>query len=167
MELMEKFDNKRRPLNKLGERYHDVKDEYVQGVHVWIMNSKKELLVQRRNPNKRVHPNVWSTTGGGVDAGETTLSTAIRECQEELGISLNEDELELLMSYRRSYDFVDIYLAKKDVDIKDVVIQEEEVAEAKWVSIEEFENMIKEKKTSENVELYFSFFKELIKKTEN
>ena len=166
MELMEKFDNKRRPLNKLGERYHDVKDEYVQGVHVWIMNGKKELLIQRRNPNKRVHPNVWSIAGGGVDAGETTLSTAIRECQEELGIDLKVDELELLMSYRRSYDFVDIYLAKKDVDIKDVVIQEEEVSEVKWASFEELEELIKTKKTSENVELYFSFFKELVKKLE-
>ena len=43
MELMDKFDNKRRSLNKVGERYHEEKDEYVQGVHVWIINSKKEL----------------------------------------------------------------------------------------------------------------------------
>jgi len=162
MELMEKFDNKRKPLNKVGERYHEEKDEYVQGVHVWIMNSKNELLIQRRNPNKRIHPNLWSTTGGGTDLGETTLETAIRECKEELGVDIKNDEIELLLSYRRSYDFIDIWLVKKDIDIKDVVIQEEEVSEVKWISFEDFEKLIENNETSENVKLYFSFFKELV-----
>ena len=53
MELMDKFDNKRRALNKVGERYHEEKDEYVQGVHVWIINSKKELLIQKKMSYKK------------------------------------------------------------------------------------------------------------------
>ena len=128
------------------------------------MNSKNELLIQKRNPNKRIHPNLWSTTGGGTDLGETTSETAIRECKEELGVDIKHDEIELLLSYRRSYDFIDIWLVKKDIDIKDVVVQEEEVSEVKWISIEDFEKMIENNETSENVKLYFGFFKELVNK---
>ena len=162
MELMDKFDNKRRSLNKVGERYHEEKDEYVQWVHVWIINSNKELLIQKRCPTKKIHPNIWSTTGGGVDAGETTLDTAIRECKEELGVDITYDEIELIMSYRRSYDVVDIWLVRNDIDIKDIVIQEEEVSEVKWASFEEIEELINNNKTSENVKTYFYLFKDLV-----
>ena len=162
MELMEKFDNKRRPLNKLGERYHDVKDEYVQGVHVWIMNSKNEFLIQKRSKFKRLYPNLWSITSGGTDAGETTVETAYREVKEELGIEIRPEELELMMTYKRNHDFVDVYLAKKDIDLNDIVMQKEEVAEVKWVSSEELENLIKEEKTPKSLQAYFGFLKSLI-----
>lgn len=66
------------------------------------------------------------------------------------------------MSYRRSYDFVDIWLVRKDIDIKDIVIQEEEVSEVKWASFEEIEELINNNKTSENVKTYFYLFKELV-----
>ena len=66
------------------------------------------------------------------------------------------------MSYRRNYDFLDIWLVRKDIDIKDVVVQEEEVSEVKWVTFEEFENIIKDNKTSKNVKTYLSFFKNLV-----
>ena len=66
------------------------------------------------------------------------------------------------MSYRRSYDFVDIWLVRKDIDIKDIVIQEEEVSEVKWASFEEIEELINNNKTSENVKTYFYLFKDLV-----
>ena len=66
------------------------------------------------------------------------------------------------MSYRRSYDFVDIWLVRKDIDIKDIVIQEEEVSEVKWASFEEIEELMKNNKTSENVKTYFYLFKDLV-----
>ena len=34
MEIVDKFDNKRLPLNKTSERYADIKGEYAQVVHV-------------------------------------------------------------------------------------------------------------------------------------
>ena len=44
MEMVDKFDNKRRPLNKTTERHEKIEGEYRQSVHTWIQNSKGEFL---------------------------------------------------------------------------------------------------------------------------
>ncbi|MBQ7410470.1 MAG: NUDIX domain-containing protein [Clostridia bacterium] len=162
MEFVEMFDNKRKALGKVTERYNYVEGEYSQGAHVWITNSKGELLIQKRTPTKKLYPNLWSITSGGTDTGETTLETAFREVKEELGITLKPEELELMMSYKRNHDFVDVYLAKKDINLEDIVMQEEEVAEVKWVKPEELEELIKENQTPKSLEMYFGFLRELI-----
>ena len=131
--------------------------EYSQGSHVWIMNSKGELLIQKRSKEKRLYPNLWSITSGGTDFEELTLDTAYREVKEELGI-----ELELMMSYKRNHDFVDVYLARKDIKLEEITMQKEEVTEVKWVSKEELENLIKEKQTPQSIQIYFEFLKSLI-----
>ena len=90
MELVDKLNNKRQSLNKTAERQEKVDGEYRQSVHTWIMNSKGEFLIQKRSSNKKNFPNMWSQTGGAVDAGETTLQAALRECKEELNIDLQD-----------------------------------------------------------------------------
>jgi 8-oxo-dGTP pyrophosphatase MutT (NUDIX family) len=162
MEFVDMFDNKRKSLNKKLERYTHVEGEYAQGSHVWIMNSKGELLIQKRTPTKRLYPNLWSITSGGTDSGETTLDTAYREVKEELGIELKPEELELVMSYKRNHDFVDVWLARKDIKLEEITMQKEEVAEVKWVTEEELENLIKEEKTPKSLQTYFGFLKSLI-----
>ncbi len=162
MEFVEMFDNKRKALNKTTERYNYIKGEYSQGSHVWIMNSKGELLIQKRTPTKRLYPNLWSITSGGTDEGETTLDTAYREVKEELGIELKPEELELMMSYKRNHDFVDVWLARKDIKLDEIVMQKEEVADVKWVSQEELEKLIKEEQTPKSLQIYFGFLKNLI-----
>ena len=67
-----------------------------------------------------------------------------------------------MMSYKRNHDFVDVYLAKKDINLEDIVMQEEEVAEVKWVKPEELEELIKENQTPKSLEMYFGFLRELI-----
>lgn len=162
MEFVEMFDNKRKSLNKKVERYTHIEGEYSQGAHVWIINSKGELLIQKRTPTKKLYPNLWSITSGGTDTGETTLETAFREVKEELGITLKPEELELMMSYKRNHDFVDVYLARKDIKLEDIVMQEEEVAEVRWVKPEELEELIKENQTPKSLEMYFGFLRKLI-----
>lgn len=162
MEFVEMFDNKRKPLSKTVERYTHIPGEYSQGSHVWIMNSKGELLIQKRTPTKKLYPNLWSITSGGTDVGETTLDTAYREVKEELGINLKPEELELMMSYKRNHDFVDVYLARKDIELEEITMQKEEVADVKWVSKEELENLIKKEQTPKSLQIYFEFLKKLI-----
>ena len=163
VELAEIYDNKRRPLNKTSERYSMNKGEYALVVHVWIMNKKGELLLQKRSENKKVYPGKWSVTGGGNELNETTLQTAIRECKEEIGIDLDVDKLELMLTVKREKVFVDVWLLKQDIDINSIIMQKDEVAEVRWVTLEEIRNMINGGKTSPSIEIYFNTLENLIK----
>lgn len=162
MEIVDKFDNKRRPLHKTSERHDKVDGEYRQSVHTWIQNSKGEFLIQKRTPNKKFFPNMWSQTGGGVDTGETSLQAALRECKEELGIDINPNNMELILSFKRKYDFVDVWLVKQDIDISELVLQEDEVADVKWATIDEIKDLMNSGKLAKSIEVYFNMFIELL-----
>ena len=162
MEMVDKLNNKRQSLNKTTERSEKIDGEYRQSVHTWIMNSNGEFLFQKRTPNKRTFPNKWSQTGGGVDEGETTLEAALRECSEELGISINPDNMELILSFKRKYDFVDVWLVKQDLKIEDLVLQEDEVSEVKWATIDEIRNLMKTVELAASINIYFDMFLNLL-----
>lgn len=162
MEMVDKLDNKRQMLNRTTERSEKIGGEYRQSVHTWIMNSKGEFLIQKRSPNKKFFPNMWSQTGGGVDEGETTLQAALRECKEELGITIDLSNIELILSFKRKFDFVDVWLVKQDIDISNIVLQEEEVSEVKWSSIDEIRGLMKTDKLAKSIEIYFDMFINLI-----
>ena len=162
MEIVDKLDNKRQMLNRTTERSEKTNGEYRQSVHTWIMNSKGEFLIQKRSPNKKFFPNMWSQTGGGVDEGETTLQAALRECKEELGITIDLSNIELILSFKRKFDFVDVWLVKQDIDISNIVLQEEEVSEVKWSSIDEIRELMKTDKLAKSIEIYFDMFINLI-----
>lgn len=162
MEMVDKLDNKRQMLNRITERSEKIEGEYRQSVHTWIMNSKGEFLIQKRSPNKKTFPNMWSQTGGGVDEGETTLQATLRECNEELGISIDLNNIELILSFKRKFDFVDVWLVKQDIDISDIVLQEDEVSDVKWASIDEIRELMKAEKLAKSIEIYFDMFINLI-----
>ena len=56
-----------------------------RAVHIWILNSAGELLLQRRTATKDQFPDCYTSSASGhVDAGEDYETAAIRELQEEL-----------------------------------------------------------------------------------
>ena len=162
MEMVDKLNNKRQMLNKIAERHEDIDGEYRQSVHTWIQNSKGEFLIQKRTPNKKNFPNMWSQTGGGVDKGEITLQAALRECKEELGIDINPDNIELILSFKRKYDFVDVWLVKQDIDISKLVLQKDEVADVKWATVDEIRNLMKSGELAKSIDIYFDMFINLL-----
>ena len=115
--------------------------EYYVCCEVWITNSNGEMLMTRRHPAKKAG-GLWEFSGGGVLAGETTKQAAVREVREELGLAVAESELNLLTVYRSRNYFMDIFTAKRDVELSALHLQPEEVTDAKWVSGEEVEGMI-------------------------
>ena len=56
MEIVDKFDKKRQPLNKTTERYDYIDGEYKQSMHVWIVNDEGKFLFQKRTENKKSFP---------------------------------------------------------------------------------------------------------------
>lgn len=58
-----------------------------RAVVVFLVNSKNQVLLQRRSPLKKKWPNLLDVSAGGhSNAGEFGFETAIRETFEELGV---------------------------------------------------------------------------------
>lgn len=115
---------------------------YHRVVEIFTMNSKGELLITKRAPEKKPYPNMWEITGGAVVAGEDSLDAARRELREETGIEVANRELTLILTHKGNSAFVDIYIAHKDIPAEKLTMQPGETSAAKWVKLSEFERMI-------------------------
>jgi 16S rRNA (adenine1518-N6/adenine1519-N6)-dimethyltransferase len=59
-----------------------------RAVHIWLWNSRGELLIHRRSLLKDEYPGCWTSSASGhVDAGEDYETAAHRELREELQLS--------------------------------------------------------------------------------
>lgn len=124
-----------------------------KAVAVYIINSKNQILLQRRSANKRLWPNMLDVTAGGhVLAGEFGFEAIIREAKEELGIELNKNEITFLgasISKQSEKDIInnhfnEYYIVRKDLDETKLKLQKEEVSEIKWIDKEEIIERIKD-----------------------
>lgn len=117
--------------------------EYHLVIRTWIVNSANEILLSQRGLKKR-GPLLWECTAGSAISGENSLDTINREVYEELGIDLSNDEGECMVRTRRDthHDFYEIWLYRKDIDISDITIDDDEVINVKWVTIEELVEML-------------------------
>jgi isopentenyl-diphosphate delta-isomerase len=71
-----------------------------RAVHVFVFNSRRELLLQRRSASKDEFPlKLTSSASGHLSAGETYDRAALRELREEIGLT---GELEELASFPAS-----------------------------------------------------------------
>ena len=132
------------------------KDEYHLATEVWVINSKKQILIQQRSEKCQLLPGIWALTTGRVVSGETTRQGCIRELKEELGIEAKEEECNLVKSLlkNRLGMICDIYFLRKDVELEDVTLQKEEVSTVKLVNTDEFRDMLKEGIMCEYSEVY-------------
>ena len=139
MELVDLYDENRVPLGRVAERHaKKAPGEYRVVVHVCIFNSLGQLLIQRRSPEKTVWPELWDVSiGGGVDAGETSRQGAEREVLEELGYDLDLIGLRPAMTVNFEGGFDDFFVVTRDLDIRELRLQKEEVSDVRWATLEE------------------------------
>ena len=65
-------------------------------VHIWFYTPTPNILLQKRAANKQTFPNLWDVSvAGHVASGETVLEGATREIEEEIGLSVKPEELDL------------------------------------------------------------------------
>lgn len=143
MEKVDIYNNKHENLGYKKERKELSANEYRLSCFSWIMNDKEEILVQQRLATARTCPNMWETASGGAQENESSIDCIKRELKEELGIEVDMDNLSFIGSYARINDFVEVFLLKSNIDASKLVLQKEEVQQAKWMKIEEFEQLIK------------------------
>lgn len=126
-----------------------------KSVHVWIVNKKGEILIQRRSKNKETFPNMLDVSfAGHIRSGESSIEAVKREAKEELGLEIDLERLEYLFTYKKeekikdSYfenEFNDVFLYSKEIEIKDCKFIDNEVSEVKYVDFRRLEMMWKDK----------------------
>lgn len=125
-------------------------DRYIIVVLVFIQNSEGKFLIQKRSDRKN---GKYATTGGHPKSGESSIQGIITEVDEEIGLKLNSNDLELYFSGRSDEKnvFWDDYYVKMDVkDIKKLKLQEDEVSDVEWFSADEIKQLMKEDRFFKN-----------------
>ncbi len=142
-EQIDIYNENKEKTGKIKIRHKDtLKDgEFIIGIQVAIINSDKKILITQRSNKKEKSPLLWECNGGALQHGESELEGIVREIKEELGIVLDKKDGILIKTIKKEHKFKDIFLFKKDINIKDLKFFDGEVIDAKWVTIEEFNKM--------------------------
>ncbi len=126
-------------------------------VQIFIVNDNG-IMLQQRSLNKKSDPGKWCASASGhISSGESSIDAALKEFREELGITLNKEEIKLIDTFASpsvrynngnkiiNNHFVDLYIVTRNIDVNDVILQKEELEKVDYFTIEEFINMVNTK----------------------
>ncbi len=104
-----------------------------------IVNDRKEILITKRMEDSHL-AGMWEFPGGKVDGGETPEQALVREIFEELNVTVDVKRLlwEEQFDYPTKSIYIRFYLCT--LTSPQTEIQPIEVADYRWVSIEELTN---------------------------
>ena len=126
---------------------HDLRDgEYHLLVYVWIISDDGKIIISRRQKGK-AFAGAWECTGGCAQKGEDSLTAALREVKEELGIELDPDKGHYYMRYKRNYPkgaraLCDVWVFRQDFALSDLTLQKEEVGAVRMMDSKELSAML-------------------------
>ena len=128
------------------------KGYYHNTAHVWLFTRDSQVLLAQRAATKLICPLLWDVSvAGHVDAGETIEDAVIREVKEEIGLSISNQQLhkigvfECFQSYPNGIadnEFHHTFISELKTDIKNLILDKNEVEAVKLVSLSEFQNLI-------------------------
>lgn len=162
MELLDVYDNNGNLTGKTVVRGDKTavlgENEHIAVGVIFIENDKGEFLIQKTSKEKGGE---FSSTGGHIDSGETPITSIKREVEEELGINVDNDNIEEygFILYDKPLRY--LFYLKKNIDINDVKVQKEEVDYVKYMSIDEINQLIEK---GEMLKSHGILFNELMKK---
>ncbi len=109
-----------------------------RAVHVFVLNKRGDLLLQKRSALKDLCPSLWdSSVSGHLDSGEPYETAAIRELEEEMGITLASPLEEIARISPREetgWEHVRLYRARHDGNLR---FPSAEVDAAVWFPLTE------------------------------
>ncbi len=105
-----------------------------RAVHLLLANSKGEVAIMKRSPNKRWYPNLYTFSVSGTVENEPNEVCIKREIQEEIGLEITPKEL---FTIRHSDDqddaFATIYAATSDIALTP---DPREISAVDWVTLD-------------------------------
>ena len=89
-------------------------------------------------------------TGGHPKSGETPIEGIITEVKEELGLDFSKENFIEYDSGCDGKDCYKMYFVTKDIDISEITIQEEELSEVRWFTMDELKSMVESGELNED-----------------
>ncbi len=108
----------------------------VEVVAALIWDKDKFLICQR--PANKARALLWEFVGGKVEKGETKEQALIRECKEELNITLNIGDV--FMDVDHEHPDITVHLTLFNATIGEGVPQKLEHNDIKWITPAEISN---------------------------
>lgn len=140
MEILDLYDENNNLTGDKISRGESSSTGYIM-LSVIIIENNQKLLIQQGSKSKNEE---YGLTGGHVLSGETPLDAIIRETKEELGITLNKDNIKFIgyEKHPNGKAIFAIYYTNQKIEKNDITIQDEEVQNIIWISTNEIKNFI-------------------------
>ena len=142
--------------------------DYHLVVYVWKHNGRDKWLINKRAESRGTsHDGKWETTSGAAIAGEDSLTAALREAKEELGLELDPNKGTMFNCFTHHIDdghrdYVEVWVFEHDCLLEDVCFQESETSEAMWATADKIREMMA---TDEFLsEWFYPYFDEMVGK---
>lgn len=97
---------------------------------IWDENHEKFLICQR--PAHKARGLLWEFVGGKVECGETNEAALIRECQEELAVTLSVEGV--FMDVVHTYPDLTVHLTLYNATIIKGIPQKLEHNDIQWIT---------------------------------
>ena len=107
----------------------------VEVVAALIWDKDKFMICQR--PASKARALLWEFVGGKVEPGETKEQALIRECQEELAITLSVGDV--FMDVVHEYPDITVHLTLLNATISKGIPQKLEHNDIKWITVDEID----------------------------
>lgn len=108
----------------------------IEVVAALIRDHDKFMICQR--PAHKARALLWEFVGGKVEPGETKEQALIRECQEELAVTLSVGDV--FMDVVHEYPDITVHLTLFNATIAEGVPQKLEHNDIKWITPSEIPN---------------------------
>lgn len=151
-EVVDIVDENNLVIGKSSRKEAHVKGHIHRALSVLVLNSKGQILLQKRSAGKSVHPLSWDlSTSEHVLAGESYEDAGVRSLKEELGVEGVVEKATSATLQIRKYEVggqivreKEIVLMLKSFHEGPFIVDTSEVHSAEFFSVEEIEEMIEE-----------------------
>lgn len=146
MEIWDLYDKDFKLTGKTMVRSDVVPEGYYHlSAEIWIINSKKQVLLVRNSLNyQRMFPGYWACVGGCVNSNEDKGAFLKRMLNSRIGHTPNLENITELDTFRRdTYGyFCTIFILKEEIDLNRLLYIDGLVMDTKWVGYDELSEMI-------------------------
>ncbi len=98
-----------------------------------IWDENRFMICQR--PAHKARGSLWEFVGGKVEPGESKEEALVRECREELGVTVEVGDV--FMEVTHQYPDITVHLTLFSASIREGVPQKLEHQDIRWITAEE------------------------------